>query len=1336
MNMIRGIIIGFMSLCPFFILSQHIYSELIVNVAKPSALQKLIGLDFDLDHPHIDSDGWITLYMVKDELLRLQESDLDYQITIEDYGKHYLENIYTPIEQLPLQKEQRTADNFGYGSMGGFYTLSEIEQKLDDMETLFPSLVKQKFSIGSSHEGRPIWAVKISDNADVAEDEPAVYYDALHHAREPLSMAVTINYMFWLLENYATDPQVNYIINNRELYFVPVVNPDGYEYNRSTNPSGGGLWRKNRRDNSGSCEGVDLNRNYSVNFGLNDTCSSPNTCSNVYRGPNAFSEPESAAVKAFTDSIQAGVAFSTHSTAGNFLMPDPGIAAPFFDIYSEWATDFLSENDYPFGTTIEMLNYSSCGQTRTYLHVEGTYAWTPEIDGSGFWPDPSEIFSLVDENVYPLFYQSWIAGGYANLQSHQITGEAIAGSSFDLGVEVKNKGVESTVHDVTVTVETFDPLITVSGIQNYSTIPARTKMDNFSNPFTISIGAGFSQASFVVDMVVMQGGVETNREPITIFVGSKTVLFSDDSEITNTNWTSSGSGKPWTYTTDDSYGGLRSICDSDGGNGVNNSLNQIELTNALDISNTNKPILEFMSKWSIENGDVINLEVSTDNGSNYTTIKTFEEAEPWHQEIIDLSAYKFSSQLKLKFSLDYDSSIPGDGFYFDDLSIIDFDCASCPVCPIIDFTANSVIPYDPTQDAGTATIEDNGATVFLEGNAWKAVDISYTVTANTVIQFDFKSTVEGEIHELGFDGDLVSVPDERLVVYGNQGYGGTLTNPTYTGNGNWQSFVVQLGDQFTGTYTYLVLTADDDGSAAGNSYFRNVSLFEDEDGDFACDVLCVVGETCDDGDVCTIGEMLDSNCNCVGGIFQDADNDGFCDAVDVCPNMDDGLIGQACDDGDICTVEEVYDANCNCSGGLYADSDNDSVCDPIDLCPGFDDLMDEDFDGIPDGCDDCNNMLLGQSCDDGDVCTVGETFDENCACMNGTFLDADDDGVCDAWDNCPGFDDGLIGEPCDDGDICTVEEVYDTNCYCSGGLYVDSDNDGVCDPLDVCPGFDDLQDEDSDYIPDGCDACNNMLIGQSCDDGDACTVGETYTVICDCDGGIFLDSDNDGICDAEDNCTSIYSDDFELDSGIWVDGGQDAERIMSGFSPAGNYSMLIRDNSFNESSIYTIGLDLSSFDNVQIKFLFQAIGMEIDEEFYLEVSTDGGQSYTLLQLWRSGIEFSNDVVYSETIDIASPFLQASTIFRFKCNASINSDEVFLDNIVIETCQLDCPDYNIASSNVTESASQSVQLGIESNNIIPANSQIDYTAGQYILLTEGFEVESMAVFHAYIEACQD
>lgn len=222
---------------------------------------------------------------------------------------------------------------------------------------------------------------------------------------------------------------------------------------------------------------------------------------------------------------------------------------------------------------------------------------------------------------------------------------------------------------------------------------------------------------------------------------------------------------------------------------------------------------------------------------------------------------------------------------------------------------------------------------------------------------------------------------------------------------------------------------------------------------------------------------------------------------------DCALAGTPCDDGNLCTTDDVYGANCDC-GGRFLDDDFDTVCNELDQCPEADDLLDLDGDGIPDGCDDCDNGLTGQSCDDGNPCTIDDVYDADCQCKGTpTDVDSDGDGVCDSYDICPGGDDNLdedgdgipdvcdecdnqlIGSPCDDNDPCTLLDMVQPDCGCKG-IYFDFDGDGVCNALDACPGFDDKIDNDNDGIPDACDP--NVSISPYMEVGMVSQVGEDW----------------------------------------------------------------------------------------------------------------------------------------------------------------------------------------------------------------------------------------------------
>ncbi|MBT8287985.1 MAG: metallophosphoesterase [Bacteroidia bacterium] len=208
-------------------------------------------------------------------------------------------------------------------------------------------------------------------------------------------------------------------------------------------------------------------------------------------------------------------------------------------------------------------------------------------------------------------------------------------------------------------------------------------------------------------------------------------------------------------------------------------------------------------------------------------------------------------------------------------------------------------------------------------------------------------------------------------------------------------------------------------------------------------------------------------------------------------------VGQSCDDGDSCTVNDVYDNDCNCAGTPEPDADGDGICDAEDICPGSDDTIDTDGDGTPDGCDDCPNSATGDSdgdgvCDDLDICpgsddaidTDGDGTPDGCdACPNSATGDSDGDGVCDDLDICAGSDDTIDTDGDGTPDGCDA---------CPNSATGDSDGDGVCDDSDVCPGGDDTIDTDGDGIPDFCDT-SSCIADSTSFDSSTLTVGGSQT---------------------------------------------------------------------------------------------------------------------------------------------------------------------------------------------------------------------------------------------------
>ncbi|HEX9992649.1 MAG TPA: M14 family zinc carboxypeptidase [Acidimicrobiales bacterium] len=180
----------------------------------------------------------------------------------------------------------------------GFHTYAETVAEIDAAVAAHPSIV-QKLTVGQSYEGRELWAVKISDHVADDEAEPEVLYDSLHHAREHLTTEEAIAILHTYVDGYGSDPRVTAVVDSREIWVLFQVNPDGGEYDVATGSYR--FWRKNRQPTPGSTAiGTDLNRNYGYRWGC---CggSSAQPGSETFRGPSAFSAPETAAYRDFVD---------------------------------------------------------------------------------------------------------------------------------------------------------------------------------------------------------------------------------------------------------------------------------------------------------------------------------------------------------------------------------------------------------------------------------------------------------------------------------------------------------------------------------------------------------------------------------------------------------------------------------------------------------------------------------------------------------------------------------------------------------------------------------------------------------------------------------------------------------------------------------------------------------------------------------------------------------------------------------------------------------------------------------------------------------------------------
>ncbi len=554
-----------------------------------------------------------------------------------------------------------TPTNFNLGSMGGCLTVSEMEAELDQMRSLYPGLISAKADASStgittwgnpassitnngqtySGQGTTFWDpktvyyVRITGNqANPEGTNPQSLFTSMIHAREVGSLMSNIYFMWYLLENYATNDAIKNLVDNNELYFIPVVNPDGLRWNEHLSSSGGGMQRKNCRPNTGStsnstsARGVDLNRNFDYFWGTAGSGSSGTASSDSYRGPNAFSEPETQILKEFVESRNFKTCLMNH-TSGNAI-PHPYGGNPSFtsgreDEMHKWHEDMTRYNRYVSGATIFtaangiaddwMVGGSAdangqTGSTKTVL------ASTPEHGGTGFWPPTTDIEPIAKRAMRISLTTAYYGGKYAKL--HDLTQSDIGSLTSDLTFGIERLG--QTASDFTLTITPIS-----SNITSIAAVPAQTSMT-------------ILEQRNVTAQMVLNGSIAANdkieynvqlSDGTNVFYNvnfekyyQPTTLLSDnpDSDLL-TNWTTSGT---WTASnaTGAQYSGSRAI--KLGNNAIasygNNATSTLTSASTYDLSSASETIIQFYTKWDLErNFDFVEIQGSI-NGSTWQSL--------------------------------------------------------------------------------------------------------------------------------------------------------------------------------------------------------------------------------------------------------------------------------------------------------------------------------------------------------------------------------------------------------------------------------------------------------------------------------------------------------------------------------------------------------------------------------------------------------------------------------------------------------------------------------------------------------------------------------------------
>ncbi len=394
-----------------------VWQLLEVVPADQAQVQRLREGGFDLLEAPRPGEP-VRLLAAGEALTRLRELGFAPRVLVEDYGRRL-------AEAHARDTRLAAAEDFAYGSMGGYFSPDEVRALVDSLRAADRhGIIGAPLVIGRSLQGREIWVVKVSDHPELDEDEPEVLFNSLIHAREGMSLMSLLYFLRWLAGEYGSSDSVTALVDSRELYFLPVVNPDGFDYNwrQYRDYHQFSLWRKNARDNNGNgrmdfdlVEGVDLNRNFDFKWGLDNIGSSSLTSAENYRGASRFSEPESRAFAEFVRGRSFSGALNLHSL-GRLLVYPFGYAdllTPDSLEYKRLAALLTAENKYVSGNALNSYGlYPVNGECTDWLYADSTkgriMAWTaevsPSIDWSKpletlFWPPRSQITLLARETL-------------------------------------------------------------------------------------------------------------------------------------------------------------------------------------------------------------------------------------------------------------------------------------------------------------------------------------------------------------------------------------------------------------------------------------------------------------------------------------------------------------------------------------------------------------------------------------------------------------------------------------------------------------------------------------------------------------------------------------------------------------------------------------------------------------------------------------------------------------------------------------------------------------------------------------------------------------------------
>ncbi len=756
------------------------YSTVRIYPPKNNAKLSEMLSSLDVDH-YYENGGGIIVEIGQYEIQKLRLSGFKYDIVVDDVkasvekqnkkffadraaGKVAIEETNNTINNIITTPSSFVVQS----TFGGYYSFAQMVAAMDALVTAYPSIVS-KTSLGVSHEGRNIWCIKISDN--VATDdaaEPDLLYMGLQHAREAVTGASMIFFMQYLAEQYASNSKVSALVNNREIYIIPCLNPDGWEFNRTTatgtvNAIGGGQ-RKNRRNvgtdvqgtgttyYAGSQKGVDLNRNWGVDWG---NCSapilgSPTSCGStsasagtyIGPGPTAFTEPEIVAVKNLVTAAGKNfvVGFDQHAFGPYYSLPygrrSLHPALPLVDQQYLYNTSAImgQYNGMRANDSYGALGYEVAGGFKDWMLLGdigtgskgkvygitgegGAGGGTPSLTNGSFWPPAAQIINLCKGMCYQNLQLAYSAGSYVDIQD--VSDIALSSLSGNLGFTIRRIGLANAPVTVTMVplqnISSVGAPVTVSSLPNY--------YDTYTGNISYTLPGALANGQRIRFAWKVETGGYTYYDTVVKFYNPAQLLYDNMEGTLTTNWTNNNegtvasgfgynyTGADWVFTTSGGFGGsAKALSESAAGtNYTAQSIRIVQYNGTFNLTGTTAAYLSFWTRHRAENfRDKLRVEVST-NGTTWvaiagsTTVKepgTLDAAtinglpsltgirENWTREIFDLSAYNGTAALRLRFNFTSDNDVSTFEGELDDGFYIDELKVISTTTPLITLGAN------------------------------------------------------------------------------------------------------------------------------------------------------------------------------------------------------------------------------------------------------------------------------------------------------------------------------------------------------------------------------------------------------------------------------------------------------------------------------------------------------------------------------------------------------------------------------------------------------------------------------------------------------------------------